>query len=191
MRHCKSCNKPFILKSRPSKVYCSKKCLNKFKSTLRPKIIRPIKKCLFCSRSFLVGGTHTEQRFCSEPCRVTARHQADPARYAAQVKAQNEKRKGYQADYRRKNRKRISAQTRRWLDDKVFGGNRIPTLERDSWRCTKCNEGRRSRLVVHHIDESGQSETPNNELSNLQTLCRKCHASTHKLQLLGSNARKI
>ncbi len=41
-------------------------------------------------------------------------------------------------------------------------------------RCFKCGTGR--KLIVHHIDRN----RANNLLSNLDVLCRKCHAEAHK-----------
>ena len=35
--------------------------------------------------------------------------------------------------------------------------------------------------VVHHIDCSGQTDEPNNDVDNLTTLCRRCHINLHKL----------
>ncbi len=55
----------------------------------------------------------------------------------------------------------------------------IWTLIRDNYKCAKCNTD--YKLVVHHIDGSrkyGVSKM-NNNLSNLMTLCKKCHAEAH------------
>lgn len=63
--------------------------------------------------------------------------------------------------------------------DKVrFSGNRELTLQRDGYKCTSCESTK--QLDVHHIDKSGQTENPNNELSNLVTLCKPCHQLQHK-----------
>lgn len=65
------------------------------------------------------------------------------------------------------------------LSKRCFGGNREEALQRDDYKCTICgNIGK--RLAVHHIDESGKSENPNNELGNLQTLCQVCHTRLHR-----------
>lgn len=53
--------------------------------------------------------------------------------------------------------------------EKLFGGNRTNTLERDHYRCVQC--GRKRNLSVDHID----GDRSHNEMSNLQTLCFKCH----------------
>jgi hypothetical protein len=62
-------------------------------------------------------------------------------------------------------------------------------LERDGWQCVACrtpelfqpvvNRGMlifRSRLVVHHIDEDINNNTP----ANLVTVCQDCHMTHHK-----------
>ncbi len=61
-----------------------------------------------------------------------------------------------------------------------FSGNRLEALERDNHTCQEC--GSTDDLHVHHIDGLGSSTKKarkNNALSNLQTLCRGCHAVVH------------
>jgi hypothetical protein len=45
--------------------------------------------------------------------------------------------------------------------------------QRDGFKCILCGE--KEGLVVHHLDEDKQ----NNEIANLATLCRPCHAKIH------------
>lgn len=60
------------------------------------------------------------------------------------------------------------------------------TLERDNWSCVNCKRPdlywSLKHLVVHHLDESRKNgwRSMNNDLSNLITLCRPCHAKIHK-----------
>jgi hypothetical protein len=58
----------------------------------------------------------------------------------------------------------------------AFGtGTRDVVLARDDHRCWVCSK--ETRLVVHHIDGNGHGKTaPNNDLTNLVTLCRWCHS---------------
>lgn len=51
-------------------------------------------------------------------------------------------------------------------------------LERDNFTCVDCGttEG---VLLVHHIDESRKTGKLNNNLDNLVTVCRPCHARRH------------
>ena len=49
-------------------------------------------------------------------------------------------------------------------------------------RCDLC--GSENFLAIHHLDGNGRNlenigSQPNNELSNLQLLCRKCHGKLH------------
>lgn len=64
-----------------------------------------------------------------------------------------------------------------------FGGNRYLAMERDGYQCVSCSMTRAEHLekfnrdlTVDHIDGKGRySETLNNDLSNLTTLCLACH----------------
>jgi len=66
-----------------------------------------------------------------------------------------------------------------------FGGNRQIALERDNWQCQECGMNNEQHivifgksLVVHHIDGNGRnSNQPNNDISNLLTLCSRCHGT--------------
>jgi 5-methylcytosine-specific restriction endonuclease McrA len=81
-----------------------------------------------------------------------------------------------QASYHKRGGKELS---KRMREKAWFDGNREAALQRDNYKCTCC--GTPEDLVVHHIDGNGRrSENPNNDLDNLQTLCRSCHAKVHK-----------
>lgn len=58
------------------------------------------------------------------------------------------------------------------------------TLERDGGFCVDCGVYG-AFLVVHHIDESRKNgwRSMNNDLSNLISLCKPCHAARHKQTL--------
>lgn len=62
--------------------------------------------------------------------------------------------------------------------NKRYSGNRQLALERDDYKCVIC--GSKTALLIHHKDETGQTNDPNNELTNLITICRTCHAQIHK-----------
>lgn len=55
----------------------------------------------------------------------------------------------------------------------------IHTYIRDNYKCVRC--GSSDKLIVHHIDESRKNgnKKMNNNLSNLITLCKPCHAKEH------------
>jgi 5-methylcytosine-specific restriction endonuclease McrA len=69
-----------------------------------------------------------------------------------------------------------------------YDGKRVKVLERDKSQCTMC--GNKKYLIVHHKDNSGRIKDgrifwnikPNNELSNLITLCQSCHIKLHNTE---------
>lgn len=63
-------------------------------------------------------------------------------------------------------------------ENRHFSGLREAVLVRDNHMCCRCKKT--TTLIVHHIDGNGRgSDTPNNTLENLQTLCRGCHFLCH------------
>lgn len=98
--------------------------------------------------------------------------------YARKYAEENpEKVKSHKHSHYLKVQKLKGKQTR---DDLHFDGNREIVLTRDNFQCVKC--GAAKSLVVHHIDGNGRgSDNPNNELSNLVTLCRSCHMKEHQI----------
>lgn len=106
-------------------------------------------------------------------------------------------RRCYLKQYRADNAQRIAAQKKEWYERFVagtdiqkqkreqrnFDGMRSMALDRDGHRCVRC--GSTHRLIVHHKDHEGRgSEEPNNDLHNLETLCRKCHINEHREDVL-------
>jgi len=59
----------------------------------------------------------------------------------------------------------------------------IKALKRDSFQCREC--GSDESIIVHHLDESRKNgvKNMNNKLDNLKTLCRRCHADIHNIDL--------
>jgi len=75
------------------------------------------------------------------------------------------------------NKRRTLSYTRAVEDRMFFGGNRALALERDNYRCVKCNMSNEEHLLrwgrtitVDHI--RGRVD---DSLANLQTLCLLCH----------------
>ena len=70
-------------------------------------------------------------------------------------------------------------------DKHYFGGNREKAIQRDKEKCVKCGLTRKQHkrkygrdITVDHIDGKGcrvPKAEKNNSLSNLQTLCSRCH----------------
>lgn len=71
------------------------------------------------------------------------------------------------------------AQRQRWAN--AYGeGVREAVFARDGHQCWLCGET--ERLHLHHIDGNGaRSAQPNNDLTNLVTLCTYCHSRLEKL----------
>ncbi len=87
-----------------------------------------------------------------------------------------------------KNSKRVREQKRQWAkvngkyqrEKFYFAGQRDYVLERDNHTCRNC--GSKKLLVVHHIGGNGRGASSvdvNNDIENLVTLCRGCHAAIH------------
>jgi 5-methylcytosine-specific restriction endonuclease McrA len=72
---------------------------------------------------------------------------------------------------------------RRYHDEHMFSGNRLACLIRDGFRCQECGvyDPDDTVLNVHHRDGNGKGcARPNNDLSNLVTLCVRCHTRRHR-----------
>jgi hypothetical protein len=77
-------------------------------------------------------------------------------------------------------------------DRKFFGGNRQVVLSRDGYECVICgmtNDEHKElfnrELTIHHIDGNGvNSVVKNNDISNMETLCLKCHGRIDRLAYL-------
>lgn len=68
--------------------------------------------------------------------------------------------------------------------------HRAEAFKRDGYKCRKC--GSTENMIIHHIDNSRKNgkEKINNNLDNLITLCRICHAKIHGQNLRFSNPNK-
>jgi 5-methylcytosine-specific restriction endonuclease McrA len=185
------CGKSFA-KKHPTQKYCSSNCckknwkinhkeqVKKYQDGYNKGYWQKIKKllvekrCIFCGEIFLPNRTTPYQKYCSEKCR------------SGYWKANN--REKYLESKRREKEKHYETyiiRGREYRDKIMFGGNRKKAMQRDNFECQHCRKGYPEvTLCVHHIDHSGTSETPNQELDNLQTLCRACHARIHKKPIL-------
>lgn len=61
----------------------------------------------------------------------------------------------------------------------------VRAIIRDGYKCADCHNGA-VKLYVHHIDESRKTGNLNNDINNLVTLCRSCHAARHGQNLLAN-----
>lgn len=99
--------------------------------------------------------------------------------------------KCYQAKYHKKyyekNKQVVIRQSKAYSEVKLFGGNRGLAMSRDGNKCVRC--GGTKGLCCHHKDRSGSTPKPNNSLNNLETLCRRCHAKEHAIDLAEANMK--
>lgn len=95
--------------------------------------------------------------------------------------------KGYKRKWYSKAGGKVWARINR--EQRNYGGMREPALRRDNYTCQRC--GNTKKLTVHHKDGNGRgSATPNNQIDNLETVCRGCHINIHRAQLLAAKQRK-
>ena len=111
----------------------------------------------------------------------------------------------YQTEYRNNddNKDRIVRKKQEWYyryhednllkrkrtrEQENFDGRREEVLLRDGHQCVVC--GSTFNLTVHHKDRSGRGEFfHNNDLDNLETVCRSCHVDEHREEL--ERARRV
>ncbi len=98
-----------------------------------------------------------------------------------------EKVKSYADKYVKEHKEEIRERNKIIRDEIYFDGRCEEVFERDNWRCQECGISPEQsillfnrRLAIHHIDENGEkSESTNNDLDNLITLCIRCHCRLH------------
>ena len=61
------------------------------------------------------------------------------------------------------------------LSDPRWQRRRLEVLERDSWRCTWCGEGREELQVHHGYYERGRVDPWEYDMTTLYSLCDNCH----------------
>ncbi len=136
--------------------------------------------CEYCGKEF-VPYQYSSHKYCSEECRTKVKYNKMPllskkCLHCGLAFETSKPRQVYCSPQCRKRNKSLIYKNR-----KRFDGNRLKVLERDGYKCTEC--GSAQDLGVHHKDGSGNSERPNNALSNLVTLCNSCHANEHKHEI--------
>lgn len=82
------------------------------------------------------------------------------------------------ADYRRSHARNLALR-KAYRERRNFGGNREAALMKAGHRCERCSGS--EKLTVHHKDRSGRGKREhNNDVSNLEVLCRRCHMAEHR-----------
>lgn len=131
--------------------YCSKECRRK--SRRGPK---QYFKCIRCN-STIPEGKNANAKFCSEVCRSGANS------YNSAVRKGRIKSPGVGSGYG---------------EGCGYYVNGISLYQKTAFenlphRCNRC--GKESTLLVHHINH----DRTNNDISNLEILCKKCHQQHH------------
>ena len=115
------------------------------------------KPCKECGTPFVASKFSWKWRiYCSQKCAVKVASRNYALRHSERVKAAG-----------------VRSNRLRW------GGNHAAALERDGHQCRSC--GAVEHLHVHHRDGSGEGDSPNHDLDNLQTLCTTCHKRVHTI----------
>ena len=152
--NCATCSKQFKQREKNSK-YCSLKCRDKNKSEIR--------KCLVCKCSFkvtigIINRGRNAGKFCSQKC------------YTIFSKGKNN------PNWRGGDT--FNKCKKHWQMIKLKASVR----ERDNYTCQKCGaNGENVVLDTHHIIP--YRITKDNSLTNLVTLCHRCHMKEAKNEL--------
>jgi len=157
---CKACGKTFMT-SDHRKLFCNKDCRSSYFNSLRPTTKEQKRECPICGKHFLpmqkrgVGKTH-----CSVKCKNKANYQK------------------YKPDN--------SSRQWEWKKEHKWDGNWYKSLVRDKFTCQVCGRHLHrsqwkgdTRLLVHHLDGTGEHENKNHSMENLMTVCNKCHRLFH------------
>jgi len=175
---CSFCNTLFIPENRSDQKYCSPECQTKAKSKRRI-IVLTERICIVCGKSFMP--VQNKQICCSSECVYKNHYLLNATKKKEQSKKwrQENPERARENDRRKRERDREKyRQIEAKSHDKLrFGGNRQFTLETDDFKCALC--GATENLAVHHRDKSGNTNNPNNEITNLITLCSSCHTLVH------------
>lgn len=78
-------------------------------------------------------------------------------------------------------RKEYARHSRRITRGPRWKALRMQALERDDWQCVQC--GNRHRLEIDHIEPVRDRPDLAWSLSNLQTLCGRCHSRKTRIEI--------
>lgn len=158
---CKGCGVGFVT-SDSRKTFCTPDCRVKYFNALRPTTQSKKRTCPQCGEIFTLSQKRGVGRtFCTEKCRRKAQY----ARYTKRSEKSFKDKKAHK-----------------------LGGNWWLALRRDKFTCQVCgkqiypSQWRKrgsAKLVVHHLDGTGEREGTNNALDNLMTVCEPCHRKFH------------
>ena len=181
-KKCAYCGIEFIPEGRSDQLYHSPECQSKAKA-LRKWGELTDRSCPICEKIFTP--TRGKQTCCSPKCTLRKIYLKNPdkkRRQAKEWRLSNPERVKENDRRKKENNPELYKQIEQRNHDKTrFSGNKAIALERDGYKCRRC--GATDDLAMHHIDGSGQTEHPNNELDNLETICDSCHTKHHTPRL--------
>ena len=176
---CPNCNKDFTPITRSDQKFCSVECREEAKAKRVKKPPLTERTCKFCGEIF--KPTVGKQIYCSveHSFRGNYAENADSKKKNAREYRVNnlEKVRKQDRESKKKHKAKKAKADKAYRDKIYFSGNKAIALERDGYKCTRC--GATDNLAMHHKDGSGQTDNPNNDLDNLETLCDSCHTLHH------------
>lgn len=172
-----TCGKEFTPTNNRQK-YCCEQCWWKAHGKEHRKSLRKVLTvaCRKCGNSF--DTTDGRKQFCSDECKIGFFNDARDRPHKGRQGVCEVCGKTYVVT-RNPTKRTCSNRCARFKCK--YDGNRLKALQRDNFTCQKCMGSLKKQLQVHHKDSSGQTESPNHDLSNLVTLCTTCHHEVHKL----------
>lgn len=180
--NCANCGMEFVPEGRSDTLYCTPKCQAEAKAK-RKNIELTERICVVCGEKFMP--VQNKQVCCKKECVQKKYYQENKEKKKQQAKKwrqENSERVRENDRRKREQNKELYQQINQEYHDKTrFGGNRHFALEADDYKCALC--GSTENLAVHHRDKSGNSDNPNNEVTNLITLCSSCHTKVHRPRL--------
>lgn len=84
--------------------------------------------------------------------------------------------------YAFKNKDKIKLSAQKFNNKTNFDGKRFDVLKRDNWECQECGLNNAQSIVIYGMElnvHHKNKDKTNNDLTNLITLCIKCHSKVH------------
>lgn len=200
-RECRFCGKTFSPVTNAQK-FCTKLCRERFWRKKQPAPVHRYKgECAWCGAEFTTN--IASKKTCTQKCnwqlqnsrRKTTKSELRVCNVCGEEFRPMQKR-GVGRTYCSANCRNKASYRRRktyqhqksweWRKKKKWGGNWWAALSRDGFTCQLCSNkifpsqwNRKTRLVVHHKDGTGEEKVKNHNISNLMTLCSYCHRLFH------------
>ena len=181
---CKKCGKEFKVFKSSKKQFCSRSCSALYIWDHNRKRTRIKRICKYCGKEFFLAGFYKNDtkrgKYCSKKCYLIAKHKKANKNICEICGKEFTSNNGYKHSDRA-----CSSKCYNKILKGFWNNARKLTLIRDNYTCQICGikekeliNGKPIKLEVHHLDETGSNTKSiymNNRLSNLVSLCHKCH----------------